>query len=840
MSPPPRLRPGILPGILPALFLVSLGSLALEILQMRIFAFSLWHHLAFLVVSIAILGFGAAGAVLSVLKPLQRADLGVSMAAASILFGLSALAGPFFLAGGTIDLFSELGWPELSRIALYYLVFALPYFFAGWIVSLALTRETRFVGKLYFVNLLGSGLGCFLLFAVLEPFGAEGSLFLIAAFGGLAAALSTKHLLFRSFGASLTLVALCCAPFGSKLLKLEVAGSKLLAVAERLRNAKGEPMTETLVTRWTPLSRIDVTRNPAFDGLYIFQDGDAPAPMPSLQAPLQPDEIHGIAYSVLEKPKVLIIGVGGGFDVKVALLHGAREVTGVEINPTTLRLYEDERWAGISGRTWERPEVRLEVGEGRHFVRRSPEKYDLIQMSGVDTYTALASGAYVLSESYLYTREAFRDYLEHLTDRGLFAIIRFAFPAPRETLRIMVMACEALRDLGASEPWKHIAVLRGGIPEATKNPFTKVTGLGAILVKKTPFTKAQLDALRAWASQGDQTIRDYLPDEEGRFTESELATLRALISKDPRYKHYQIGAGGMNPFHAYARALKQNNEGNFLASYPYDVRPVHDDAPFFFSHHRFRDALRWILGKGDRIEVPKDAPWVAQSPLFQTRPTGLLLLFLTLGQLAILVLLLIFVPLLFLRRSAEERGSPWPAMGYFAYLGLAYILLMVSAMQRFGLVVGHPTYSIPLVMATFLIGSGLGSLASGFLAGSRPGRLLALVAVALCLGTLALQLWLPALTEVVLPKSFATRALVTVALLAPFAFLMGTCFPTGLRLLAAERPSLVPWAYGVNGAMSVLGSVVAVLLAMTLGFTGVQWISAGLYVLAALLLPRIG
>ena len=821
------------PGLLPALLVISMAALALEILQMRIFAFSLWHHLAFLVISIAILGFGAAGALLGASRSLREASLSASMAWAALLFGPASLAGPFFLAGHPLDIFGPIGRENLGWVLLYYLLFLLPYFFAGYVISLALAREPERVSRLYFANMVGSGLGCFLIFGTLLPLGAEGTLFLLAASGGLTALLVGRTRILKTLGVLSCLLFLASIPWADRILVLRPARSKLLAQARLL------PGTKTLVKKWTPLDRIDLVRNPGFDGLYIFQDGDAPAPMPRFGASLSPGEIHAVAYTVTKNPKVLVVGVGGGFDVKVALDNGASSVTGVEVNPVTLALYTDPRFKGISGDPLRLPGVTLEAAEGRHFIRSSSERFDLIQMSGVDTYTALASGAYVLSESYLYTLEAFQDYLEHLTPHGVLAIIRFAFPAPRETLRIMVLACRALRKAGTPEPWRHVAVLRVGTPDSGSDPFTKVTSLGAVLVGKSPFTPSQLKSLDEWARKNGH-IRDFIPGDDARFTPAEVALLENLIRKDPRYKRYRIDPTGMNPFHAYAKALQEGREEAFLASYPYDVSPVTDDRPFFFNQHRFSSVLEWLRGGEKKAAPPEQVPWSAMTVLFQTRPVGLTLLFLTLAQLGLLVAIFVFLPL-FLMGKRKEGPSPSPLLplGYFLCLGLGYIFLMISAMQRFGLVLGHPSYSISVTMAVFLLGSGLGSLVSGKVSPQRSPRAVILVALLLAAQALAFHLFLPALSRALLPAGLTTRALVVIALLAPGAFAMGFCFPLGIRLVSRMRPAFVPWAYGVNTGASVIGSVLAVILAMNLGFSGVQWISTALYGGAAWIMFRM-
>ncbi|MCA8972506.1 MAG: hypothetical protein KDC95_22145, partial [Planctomycetes bacterium] len=513
------------------IFLISLASLALEVLQMRIFAFSLWHHLAFLVVSIAILGFGAAGAFLSVAGFLRRRTLGRSLAVTGLLFMASAFVGPWMLAGKPIDVFGSVGWDEIMRVALYYLVFALPYFFAGYGISIALSQCPRQSSTLYFANMVGSGIGCFALYAFIEPLGAAGSLVVIASLGAVVAVLAPTGFLLKGAGVLAFLGCLSVLPpinphvrplvdpLIAKLPRLDDKDPKehphrLLPADEifafrpassKFINTYTSHGKKILATRWSPLGRIDIVEDHLVgakvvdggterveEGACLFQDGDAPGQMPHRNWKPPAAQIHGISYVIKKEPKVLIIGIGGGLDLSVAVDRGAKEVDAVEINAATLDLYEGQ-FSKLTGEVAKRPNVRLHHGEGRHYVRSHDDKYDLIQMSGVDTYTALANGSYVLSESYLYTKEAIHEYLDHLSDDGLLTIIRFAFPAPRETLRALVIAAEVLRDRGVADPMQHLALLINSTDD-------KATNLGAILIKKSAFTEGEVADLDRFAS----------------------------------------------------------------------------------------------------------------------------------------------------------------------------------------------------------------------------------------------------------------------------------------------------------------------------------------------------
>lgn len=818
------------------IFLISLASLALEVLQMRIFAFSLWHHLAFLVVSIAILGFGAAGAFLSVAGFLRRRRLGRSLAVCGLLFMASAFVGPWLLAGRPIDVFGTVGWSEIARVGLYYLVFALPYFFAGYAISLALTQCPRQSSSLYFANMVGSGVGCFVLYICIEPLGAAGALVAIASLGAVVAVLAPCGFILKTAGVLSFLACLSIQPginehvrplvdpLIAKLPKLDDKDigehpHRLLPADEIFAfQAASSKFVNTytkqhgqaiLATRWSPLGRIDIVEDPLVaavgddgkveSGACLFQDGDAPGQMPHRNWKTPEAQIHGLSYVIKKTPKVLIVGIGGGLDIHVAVERGAKEIDAVEINAATLDLYRND-FAKLTGELEKRPELRLHHAEGRHYVRSHDAKYDLIQMSGVDTYTALANGSYVLSESYLYTKEAMHEYLDHLEDDGLLTVIRFAFPAPRETLRLLVIAAEVLAERGVADPMQHLALLINSNDE-------KATSLGAILCKKSPFTEDEIAELDKFASA--------------------FGYKKALLPN---------GTATL-PFDRFRDAVKSKTLDAFVGAYPYAVHPVVDDRPFFFNQFRWSSVWSWIR-EGDKQTLPANSPWAALTGEFQNRPMGLMLLLLTFAQLLVLVGLTIFVPLFFLRRSLHGASAIAP-LGYFLSLGLAYILLMISAMQRFGLTLGHPMYAVTVVMATFLIASGLGSLFSGRFKVRSAAKLLFTVAVLLVAATIALEVYLPKLNAWLLPQDFWLRCVVTVALLFPMAFLMGMCFPTGIRVLAEGRSRLIPWAYGVNGGASVLGSVITVALAMSLGFAKVQWISTALYVVAAVLMVRM-
>jgi hypothetical protein len=446
----------------------------------------------------------------------------------------------------------------------------------------------------------------------------------------------------------------------------------------------------------------------------------------------------------------------------------------VEVNPHIAELLTG-RYHGFTGRVFSDPRVELVVAEGRHFLSTTSERFDAIQLSGVDTFAALSSGAYALAEAYLYTVEAVGDFLDHLAPGGLLSYSRYEFEPPRETIRNVSNMIEALRRRGVPDPAGRLMVVAG-------------KEWANCMVKPDGFTAEEKEAVR-------------------RST----AALGFRVSYDPD-----------RPGHdAYDRLVRAGPEERaaFLRDYAYDVSPVLDDRPFFFQYFKPRTLLRPPPG----VDLRRDWPVVV--------PTGLLTLAVTLVLLTLLSALLILAPLRG-RVGAGAGARRGAVFGYFAALGLGFLFVEITLMQAFTVFLGNPTYALSVVLFTLLSSSAVGSA----LTQGRDARLtlLALPPV-LVAAAFGLRAALPAL----LGLPLAGRIACTMALLAPLGLLLGTAFPQGIRRLAGAAPALVPWAFAVNACFTVLGSASAVLLALLAGFRVPMIAAALLYALAAALLPRL-
>jgi hypothetical protein len=559
--------------------------------------------------------------------------------------------------------------------------------------------------------------------------------------------------------------------------------------------------------------------------VHVFQDGDAPTVIWSKRYAEESSydrHFYGLGYRLVKDPRVLIIGPGGGNDVETALHWGASDVTAVDINGDTLALVRDE-FGKYTGDVYGRPRVRAVHSEGRSFLRREGGTYDLLQMSGTDTYAALSSGSYIFSESYLYTEEAFDDFFAHLSENGVICVIRFNFEPPRETVKLVGTAARALRKLGhASDLQRHFLVV-DQVDRQAQGIIRYLRAQGRTLPR-------DIERFEKEPIRYSVTLMRKRP-----FEADDLAKIREAVAgmSQPAVEHSVFFAAGLEPQpeNPYARLLAAMaagpaEEARFHQTYEFDTTPATDDRPFFFHLHTWKDVHPFAERRSES----------GYAGLAGKEPIGLYILLALLVQTSIATVLLVIVPLFRLRGGGSGGHSRLRVLAYFAALGFAYLLVEISTIQRFVLYLGHPTYSLTAGLATFLLFSGLGSWLAGAIgAGKRTAIAAALLVVA---GLVAHNLLLPGFLRETLAAPEATRVAWTVAWIAPLAFAMGIPFPTGLKLLGADSGSLVPWAFGVNGAASVMSSIISIVLAMESGFTAVFWTAAALYALAAVAVPR--
>ena len=689
----------------------------------------------------------------------------------------------------------------------------MPFVCLGLSINLMLVRLNSQINLLYCCNLAGSGVGALLFLSLLAPLGAPKliliSLLLPLLFSSLLLRESPR--LERMTWLAITVLLSCAflipgfTPFTFRPCTSKVMGY--------MTDPTKYPDAHVEFTKWMPFGRLDVLASDAYyakgeDGSpvpmkYITTDGDAYTWLQKAQSDLTrlPRFSFGMnfAYLLKKAPKVLCIGVGGGQDIKLALAHGAKKVTGVDINPATIHLIESQ-YTDYAGDLKKLGDVTFVASEGRSFARHSTDTFDIVYMNGVDTFTALSSGAYTMVENYLYTRDAFVDYLNRLNEDGILSISRYAFRTPRETARVFATALAALNQIGVTTPTEHIIV-------------NIDVDWGTVLVKRTPFTQDEIQTIKAAATNALHTLVYYPGLEREPVNEENLNRYGRKVLDAVPYKD------SLNMYTALAQSWQLGTQDIFFKDYPYDIHPVNDNRPFFYQFFRLGDLFKSASGRMSFAASGGVLGWS-------------LLLFLVAFSVIASAFLIILPLFVFRYRRISTKGLA-ASIVFFTAIGLAYISIELATIQRFSLFLGHPVLSMACIMSAFLCVSGLGSLVVSRWPLSNRALLLAAVLSILLLVAGHLTL-VPKIQSALLSIALPLRVVTAILLTAPLAFFMGMFFPTGIRRLACTNPEALPWACAANGSASVVGSVCSILLAIQVGFSQVLLWGAALYIVALL------
>ena len=745
----------------------TLATLILELSLTRIFSVVFYYHFAFLAISIALFGLGAGG-VLSYVVAGWRGNIYFKLGTLAALNSIAVLGSLIYV----VTRKGDLGNGTLSVV---FFVSALPFVFSGTIVSMAIADAIQRVDRVYFFDLLGAAAGCLALVPLLNTFGGPNTVIATAVLFAVSAAI--WYNLAGTLRGRVGAVALALA-----FVVLIVYNGKQRAID--IHYAKGRVLPKEHFVQWNSFSRIGMVNDESV-GMGLIIDADAATGIANFDLDhLAPHEKHNLLYQgpgfpYLLRPgaKTLVIGPGGGWDVSRAIGSGSKDVTAVEINPIIANTVMREKFAYLSKRLYFRPEVRLFVEDGRSFVRRSNEKYQVLQATLVDTWASTAAGAFALSENNLYTTDAFRDYLGHLTDDGLMAFTRWGFDPPRESLRLLSLSMDALADLGESQPWKHVMVVR----EDAKN----LAGYGAqdtVVIFRKPISGDDISRARFGLADSELQVV-YMP--------------------------------GDKPENAFGELLRSSDPEAFWAKYPFDVSPVDDDRPFFFYTVQHGDVWKFMkqIKDAEDYKINRAVP----------------LLFALLGVSLVATAVVLALPPLLLRARLPAEKGVRRFLLYFLCIGAGYILIQVALIQKFVLFLGHPTYALTVIVFSMLISSGLGSFFSRrFVGAESEGRLnVVLIAVAAAVSVLAFVA--APISEFGVGWPLPLKMAITVCLIAPAGFLMGMPFPTGLTKLEARFPKAVRWAWALNAASSVLGSASAIFLAIYIGLRATVLVGAALY-----------
>ncbi len=759
------------------IFIIALASIAYQVLLTRIFSVTLYYHFAFAGISLAMLGL-TIGAEKIYLTPARfsqerfeaewsKSALGFSIS--SILLALWFLCAPLILSQVAIYL----------CLGISLLLFVIPFVYSGICITLILTQSAS-VGKLYAADLIGAACGCvaiILLLFVLDP---VTILFLFAALTAYAAwimACPNHALLARK--AKVVMVLMLAAAF--------VQGTLYLSDREHIRLywAKGSMQQSILFERWNAFSRVRV--GPAEDkkpfgwgfghqppGEIEYKkldiDADAGTVITYFNGDLKPlaflaDDIINMAYHLRPVESVAVIGVGGGRDIMSALYFGAKKIWGIELNPAIVEALT-KKFADFTGHFTELPGVTLINAEARSWLTQHHPQVDLVQISLIDTWAATAAGGLTLSENRLYTLEAWKEFLGLMSPHGMLEVSRWfnSDSYKGEFYRLLSLAAESLEAQGVphSEVRQHILAFYQ-------------SRIITVVLSPAAFSPAEVEHARKTAKDLGFSVAispDFALDETSRVIASGEATQK------------------------------------FYDGLPMDATAPTDDRPFFFYMLRFKDVFQKRSSLG--VAITNNVALTVLATLL-------------LGTLLISAAF-ILDPLLKTYKRLPMKGV-LADLAYFSGIGLGFMLIEISQMQRLIVFLGHPVYGLGVVLFTLLLFSGIGS------ATVRDDTLSHDIwkrPLLLCLVLCAVGLLTPFITGMLVSEGTLIRIIASVMLLAPAGLCMGMMFPTGMIMSAGHR-QMQSWFWGINGAMSVFASILGMMISIEAGITAAYWAGVAVY-----------
>jgi hypothetical protein len=792
---------------------LSLALMTTELVITRIFSVIIWYHFAFFAISVALFGTGAAATLVHLFQRRLLAGRGATVLTASAAcFAVTVVVVDFLLVrvvplwfGG---LFTATYLSTTGRIVALFAMAAAPFFVGGFTLSLAIARHARELHRVYSADLFGAAFGCLAAVPLLSGLGGPGALLAAASAGGVAALLFARS---EPSGVrpSVTRVA-------ALAVLVAVGGGALAARAGALDVKVGKAVDlerfPPEFAEWNSFSHVTVLPVGGFRGWGTSPKYKGPVPeqralfidLAALTMLTRFDgDFRGVEYvlhdlsafvfGIKRAPReTCVIGAGGGKDVLASLAAGSRHVTAVEINPLIVDGVVRGKFRAFTGGLYSRPDVDVFVEDGRSFVRKTNRRFDVLLLSMVDTSAATAAGAFALTENSLYTSDAFADFLSRLAPGGVLSVSTVSFPSLAVGTRLVAIARDALARRGVAAERAVVVV---------QTPWLNGGGtMHDVLVKPSGFTPDEVDGLRRHADALGFTVA-YAPGATSPLPGVENAwTYEVLTTKSPA---------------TLARTMD---------TWPVDASAVDDSRPFFFYQDRLRDFLPALFMIGSAHPFGN----------------GLVVLAKVLLVSVLFVAAFLLVPLVFSRKELSlGDGRPGWDLAYVSSLGLGFMFVEIALVQRFTLYLGHPTYTLAVVLLVVLMGGGLGSRWLGGSGAQGGRRRLATLLAAIVVAILVVRVVAPHVFAATLAWPIAARAVVAAVLLGPIGFLLGVPYPMGLGAVAARAPLRVPWLWAMNSATSVLGSVLATVVSLHGGIDASIGAGAGLYLCALLLAGRV-
>ncbi len=793
-----------------AVFLTALSTTALEVLLPRIWSVSMWYHFAFVAVSIAMFGI-TAGALIVFYRPVffARERAPFALALFCLLFSVSTVFS--FLTQLSIPFFPDRSIVGIYSLALICAVVTIPFIFAGIVIAIALTKFPQWTSKIYAFDLFGAALGCLSLQFLLRLTDGPTAVIvaaLVAATAAFLFSLISGSSRLQKMSSILAVSLLLFALGNSFLVRNQISVLRPIWV-------NGQFEEPPLYVKWSTISRVAVIGDPDSDVTpFAFAPGKGfPTEAKARELMFWIDsvstsiisrfsgkladvnylkfDITSLAHYLRQNARVLVIGVGGGRDVLTALVFGQKSVTGVELNRDTLNALT-KTFGDFSGHLDRDPRVELINDEARSYLARQNTQYDIIQMSAICPSNALAHGAYALTENSLYTLEGWKSIIEHLTPTGIIACTYYSPKVQAETYRYTALSRVALTELGVRQPRSCMMIVRPKHIEVYENTCA------TLLLGRQPFSKADVERLKEVADKLDYEVE-----------------LSPNSATDPKLADI---ADGKN----------LENVDRQLAT---RIDPPTDDSPFFFYLIKPLRAFAMHSPDGRR----------------ELHTTAEVVLFDSSVLVVLITLLTIAVPFLIVSGAAGNRDSyrqGLPYLCFFSLIGLGFMFVEVSQLQRLIIFLGHPSYSLSAVLFTLLVSAGIGSYLTNVIPVEVPQALkrqpawhsernaAILGIVVLLFLMLAYGLVTPQILVHSAALATSKRVLIAIAILFPLGLFMGTAMPLGLRLASNRHAALMPWFWAVNGATSVLASVLAVVIAIAFSISVAYWLGAVCYLAA--------
>ncbi|MCU7834613.1 MAG: SAM-dependent methyltransferase [gamma proteobacterium symbiont of Taylorina sp.] len=814
-----------------SLGLISASAIGYEILLMRLFSIIQWHHFVYMIISLALLGYGISGTLVALLQKTLKRHFQMTYPLLLFLFSISSFS--CFLLAQSLPFNPEtILWDsqQIGYLLGIFLLLSIPFVMAASAICQLFIQYPEQIAKIYGVDLLGAGLGSMGMVILLFYIFPMTALQLIGLSGILATMIAIQEIHqfpIKTFWQNNRVKGIVLFTILTGLVFINSGSYWQLQISpyKDLSKTLNISSTQIIKQQSSPLGLLSVIESPQIpfrfapglslyntqeplEQLGLFSDAGNMTAITRYPDNLQKlsylDQLtSALPYHLNNIQQLLIVGAGGGSDILQAFFHKTEQIDALELNPQIIDLLSHE-FAQYSGNIYLQPNVQVYAEDVRGFLSRATidekqktdnGRYDLIQISLMDSFNASASGLYALHESYLYTVEALQTYLQHLNPDGYLAISRWVKTPPRDAIKMFATAVKALKQSEIQAASQHIVLIRGW-------------QTSTLLVKKNPFNQTEIKQLKQFCQQRAFDVVWY-PGIE--YTETN------------QFNHFR------QPwFYQAAKALLSDSDQLFLKSYKYDVSPATDDKPFF---HQF---FKWSA-LGELLSLGEQGGYALVE-------MGYIILFVTLIFAALSSIILILLPLIVYHFRSQTKEEFFLALSrriqlfiYFFSIGLAFLFIEIAMMQKFILFLHHPIYAIPVVLTTFMIFAGLGSVWTKYLQlhWSSKWLLLSSIMSIFFLG-LFYSFFLDTFFSQMTVYPIAVKIILSFLLIAPLAFSMGMPFPLALSRIASSNSTYIPWAWGINGCASVISAVLASLLAIHFGFTLLIHFALALYLLALL------